>query len=165
MHLTAVAWSWLDEKAVHVRTLVDYAKSLDTFLQVMFTGCRPMLEEFVEVYNTADIVTGHNISRFDVPALNTELLRLGLAPLRDIPRIDTMRLVAKTKGYKKGQDVMSVVYKLPAEKKALNWAEWQQAYAEPGWPVVRERVGGDVVQHKQLLRKLMQMGYVSCSAE
>lgn len=160
MHLTAMAWSWLDEDKVTVRTLVDYAKNVPDFLQVMFIGCKPMLAEFVDVFNSADIVTGHNINRFDVPALNAELMRLGLEPLRDKPRIDTMRLRAKTHGFKKGQDVMSVIYDLPAEKKALNWAEWQQAYAEPGWPTIRERCGGDVVQHKLLLRKLMQMGYL-----
>ncbi len=158
--MTAVAWSWMDEDRVTCRTLVDYAKTVSTFLNAMFLGCRPLLEEFVEQYNKADIVTGHNISRFDVPAMNAELMRLGLAPLRDVQRIDTMRLRAKTHGFKKGQDVMSVLFDLPAEKKALNWAEWQQAYAEPGWPTIRERCAGDVVQHKLLFRKLMEMGYV-----
>ncbi len=120
----------------------------EAFLANMFLGCRPMLAEFVDEYNRADIVTGHNISRFDVPAL------------KDVPRIDTMRLKAKTHGFKKGQDVLAVLYKLPAEKKALNWAEWQAAYAEPGWPTIRERCAGDVVQHKLLVRKLMELGYL-----
>jgi hypothetical protein len=160
MHLTAIAWSWLDEDAVTCRTLVDYSKTVPDFLQGLFTGCRPLLAEFVAVYNQADMVTGHNINRFDVPAINAELMRLMLPPLQDKPRIDTMKLKAKTKGFKKGQDVLSVIFGLEAEKKALNWAEWKQAYATPGWPVIRERCAGDVVQHKLLLRKLMQMGYV-----
>ncbi len=160
MHMTAVAWSWLDEEKVTCRTLVDYAKTVPDFLSVMFLGCRPLLAEFVEVFNQADIVTGHNINRFDVPAINAELMRLGLEPLRDKPRIDTMRLRAKTYGFKKGQDVMSVLFDLPAEKKALNWAEWQQAYSEPGWKTIKERCAGDVIQHKLLLRKLMQLGYL-----
>jgi DNA polymerase elongation subunit (family B) len=160
MHMTAIAWSWLDEDKVTCRTLVDYAKTVPDFLQVLFTGCRPLLAEFVAVYNQADIVTGHNINRFDVPALNAELMRLSLPPLQDKPRIDTMRLRPKTKGFKKGQDVLSVIFNLPAEKKALNWAEWKQAYATPGWPTIRERCAGDVVQHKLLLRKLMELGYL-----
>lgn len=160
MHMTAIAWSWLDEDKVTCRTLVDYAKTVPDFLQVLFTGCRPLLAEFVEVYNQADIVTGHNINRFDVPAINAELMRLMLPPLQDKPRIDTMKLKAKARGFKKAQDVMAATFGLTAEKKALNWAEWKQAYATPGWPVIRERCAGDVVQHKQLLRKLLEMGYV-----
>ncbi len=160
MHVTAMAWSWLDEETVTCRTLVDYGRSRDAFLEAMFLGCKPMLEEFVTQYNAADIVTGHNIARFDVPALNSELMRLGLEPLKDKQRIDTMRLKAKTYGFKKGQDVLAVLYGLVEEKKALNWAEWQQAYAEPGWPTIRERCAGDVAQHKKLFRKLLQLGYL-----
>jgi DNA polymerase elongation subunit (family B) len=124
-----------------------------------FLGCVPLLEEFVAVFNEADAVTGHNIRRFDLPVMNAELMRLGLPVLEEKPVIDTIRLV-RSKGFKKGQDVIADVLGVPAEKKAMNWAQWQKAYATPGWPEVRERVAGDVVQHKLVLGRLLELGYL-----
>ncbi len=158
-HITAIAWSWVGDDRVSVKTVLDYAKSLPTFLSMHFLGCTPMLAEFVRVFNDADVVTGHNIGRFDLPVMNAELMRLKLPILEKKPVIDTMKLVS-SKGFKKGQDVMSEVFAVPAEKKAMNWAQWQKAYATPGWPEVRERVTGDVVQHKMLLAELKDLGYL-----
>jgi hypothetical protein len=56
---------------------------------------------------------------------------------------------------------MADVLDVPAEKKAMNWAQWQRAYATPGWPEVRERVSGDVIQHKLLLGRLLELGYLN----
>jgi DNA polymerase elongation subunit (family B) len=157
--ITAIAWSWIGEDEVFVRTTVDYARSLPKFLEHFFLGCKPMLEEFVAIYNQADVVTGHNISRFDLGVMNAELMRLQLPVLLKKPKIDTMQLVP-SKGFKKGQDVMSGVLDIPAEKKPMNWQQWQAAYATPGWQEIRERVAGDVVQHKLLLRRLQTLGYL-----
>lgn len=157
--ITAISWSWLDEDDVQTRTILDYAKNLPAFLSMNFLGCKPMLEEFVGVFNQADAVTGHNIQRFDLGVMNAELMRLQLPVLKPRRVIDTIRLV-RSKGFKKGQDVMADVLDVPAEKKAMNWAQWQRAYATPGWPEVRERVSGDVIQHKLLLGRLLELGYL-----
>jgi DNA polymerase elongation subunit (family B) len=158
-HITALAWSWVGEDYVTTKTVLDYAHDLRSFLKMHFLGCPPMLEEFVAVFNQADAVTGHNIRRFDLPVMNAEMMRLGLPVLEEKPVIDTIRLV-KSKGFKKGQDVIADVLGVPAEKKAMNWAQWQKAYATPGWPEVRERVAGDVVQHKLVLGRLLELGYL-----
>lgn len=157
--ITAIAWSWVGQEKVECRTILDYTRSLPGFLEAHFLGCRPMLEEFAAVFNEADAVTGHNISRFDLGVINAELMRLQLPVLKSKPVIDTMRLV-RSKGFKKGQDVMAGLFEVPADKKAMHWQEWQRAYATPGWPEVRERVSGDVVQHKLLLGRLLELGYL-----
>lgn len=157
--VTAIAWSWIGTEEVCTRTILDYAATLDAFLAMNFLGCKPMLEEFVAVFNEADAVTGHNIQRFDLGVMNAELMRMQLPVLQPKRVIDTIRLV-RSKGFKKGQDVIADVLDVPAEKKAMNWAQWQRAYAEPGWPEVRERVSGDVVQHKLLLGRLLELGYL-----
>lgn len=158
--ITAIAWSWADEDTIETRTVLDYCgRSLDTYLSMSFLGCRPMLVEFVEVFNQADVITGHNIVRFDLGVMNAELMRLQLPVLQKKPVVDTIRL-QRSKGFKKGQDVLAEVLDVPAEKKAMNWAQWQRAYATPGWPEVRERVSGDVAQHKLLLTKLVELGYL-----
>lgn len=157
--ITAIAWSWVDEDTVETRTILDYANTLDDYLSMSFLGCAPMLEEFVAVFNQADAVTGHNICRFDLGVMNAELMRLKLPVLREKRVIDTIRL-KRSKGFKKGQDVLAEVLDVPAEKKAMHWAQWQRAYATPGWPEVRERVSGDVVQHKLVLGRLLELGYL-----
>lgn len=159
-HITAIAWSWVGDDTVETRTVLDYCgRSLDKYLHMSFMGCAPMLEEFVQVFNRADAVTGHNIVRFDLGVMNAELMRLQLPVLEKKPVVDTIRLV-RSKGFKKGQDVIAEVLDVPAEKKAMNWAQWQKAYATPGWPEVRERVSGDVVQHKLVLGRLIELGYL-----
>ena len=158
--ITAIAWSWLHEDDVHTRTILDYTRGLTPFLDAFFLGCGPLLKEFVEVFNQADVVTGHNIGRFDLGVMNAELMRRQLPVLEKKPVIDTIRL-KRSKGFKKGQDVMADVLDVPAEKKAMNWAQWQRAYATPGWPEVRERVSGDVIQHKLLLGRLLELGYLN----
>lgn len=158
--ITAVAWSWLGEDKVEVRTIVDYADTHEAFLEAFFLGCKPMLEELTFELALADVWTGHNIGRFDIGVMNAELMRLGLPRLAVTETIDTMRLKS-SKGFKKGQDVMAEVFDVPAEKKPMNWAQWQKAYATPGWPEIRERVAGDVVQHKLLLARLTELDYLA----
>lgn len=158
--ITAIAWSWVGDDTVECRTVVDYAHELPTFLEAFFLGCRPMLEEFVQVFNQADRVTGHNIHRFDLGVMNAELMRLRLPMLERKATIDTIQLKRPAKGLKKGQDVLADMVGVQAEKKPMNWAQWQRAYAEPGWPEVRERVIGDVIQHKQMLGELLELRYL-----
>lgn len=102
----------------------------------------------------ADIVTGHNIARFDLPVLNSELMRFGHEPIRSLTIQDTIR-VPRAKGFKKGQDNLARMLKVRDEKLPLDWQAWEDAYAEPGWPTVRRRCETDVVQHKQLRAELL----------
>lgn len=157
--ITTIAWSWVGSDKVEVRTILDYVFDLDDFLQYFFLGCPYLLEDFVEVYDVADMVTGHNLARFDNGVLNAELMRLQLPPLPAKMMQDTMRL-PKARGFKKGQDVISDVLGIPAKKKSLNWAEWQQAYSERNWAVVKERCASDIVQHKLMRQQLLELGYL-----
>lgn len=108
------------------------------------------LQRLRDAICSADIVTGHNIVRFDLRVLNGNLIRFDVEPLPQLRVIDTIRL-PKTKGLKKGQDNLGVMWGIPLHKLALNHQEWDIAYREPGWPVVKERCASDVEQHKLIL--------------
>lgn len=108
-----------------------------------------MLSPLLAAIEEADMLIGHNIVRFDLPILNAECLRLGLGPLKPKLVHDTMNLV-KTKGFRKGQDVLSGVLGVVSEKQAMNWHQWQEAYAENGWKYIKSRCVGDVIQHKEM---------------
>ena len=118
-----------------------------------------MLAEFLEAYDEAGMVTGHNLLRFDLPLLSTEMMRSGFPPLGPMRVQDTIRIV-KTKGFKKGQDNLSTLVRSPEQKMPLNWQEWQDAYDEAGWPRVIERVVSDVRGHKLLRAEMIRRGWL-----
>jgi len=145
--ITCVAWSWVGNDGVEIRTRLE-------------DGIKPMLEDFLAAYNEADVVTGHNITRFDLPIVNSEMLRNGYPSLKTILAEDTMSLV-KTKGFKKGQDVLATLLKLPVDKLPLNWQQWQDAYEEDDWATIKQRCAGDVIQHKLLRIEMKKRGMLN----
>lgn len=140
--ITVAAWSWLDESRVDFLTT-----GKDGFFSAGLRGerLRPLHAAIAE----ADMVIGHNIIRFDLPVLQAEAMRCGLPTLGPLKVHDTIKVV-RSKGFKKGQDDMSVTFGSPLKKKTLNWAEWDKAYETDGWPVPIERCVTDVQQHKAL---------------
>lgn len=151
--ITCVAWSWIGSDEIESRI----ATSEGLFSRPVRR--RKMLEPLVEAIAEADMLTGHNLIRFDLPVLNAECLRLGLPALGMQLVQDTMRLV-KTKGFKKGQDNLVALLDVPEPKLALSWQEWQRAYEEKGWATVVERCVGDVRGHKLMRQELLDRGWL-----
>lgn len=151
--IMCVAWSWVGDDAVHVE-VCGKRGYFDPEPR------RDMLQRFLPVFNAADIVTAHNAIRFDLPTLNSELIRLDLPPLTAKLVIDTMRL-PKARGLKKGQDVLSDLFSTAARKLPLNWQQWEDAYEQDGWETVKSRCAGDVGQHKQLFVELGKRGLLA----
>jgi DNA polymerase elongation subunit (family B) len=147
--ITCVAWSWIGEDEVHSRI------STSEGLFRRPERRRKMLAALLEQIAQADVLTGHNIIRFDLPIVNAEAMRLGLEPVRGALVQDTMRLI-KSKGFKKGQDNLGELTGVPIEKMALTWQGWQHAYEEKGWAGVIERCESDVLAHKILREKLIE---------
>lgn len=146
--VTAIAWSWIGEDKVEVRTnLMEMLDNVD------------MLGDFLVAYGDADMLTGHNIIRFDLPVLNGECLRRGLPPLAPKLVQDTMRIV-KSKGLKKGQDNIGHLLQVPNPKLPLSHQQWQMAYDEPGWKTVIDRVKSDVVSHKLMRQAMLDGGWL-----
>jgi len=113
-----------------------------------------MLRALLEEIATADMVTGHNLLRFDLKVIVAECMRLDLPVPRRLFVQDTMRLL-RGKGFKKGQD--NLLELLTNEKKLdLNWQAWQHAYEEKGWETVKERATSDVLSHKLLREELLK---------
>lgn len=151
--VTCYAWSWLDSDHVECRVSGPDACFGPYEKQARFLA--PLREKLVE----ADIVTGHNVLRFDLRVLNANFMRFGLPSLPPLRVIDTIRL-PKTKGFKKGQDNLGVLLGIELHKLPLNHQEWDQAYREKGWPTVKDRCAGDVEQHKLILAAMRERGWV-----
>lgn len=118
-----------------------------------------MVSRFLKEYDKADMVTGHNLIRFDLPVLNAECLRLGLPSLGPKLVQDTMKIV-KTKGLKKGQDNLGQLFQLPAEKQAMTWQQWQDGYEESDWKTIKSRAASDVLQHKLMRQEMIERSWL-----
>jgi len=152
--VTCIAWSWVGSDEVKVMTC---GGSGGLFEAPRLR--RRMIEAFLKDYALADMVTGHNLIRFDLPVLNADCMRLGLPPLSPIRVQDTMRIL-RSKGFKKGQDNLAGLVKTHDRKLAMDWQQWEDAYATPGWPVVMDRARSDVVMHKQLRLAMIERGWL-----
>lgn len=116
----------------------------------------PLLDAVAE----ADVLTGHNIIRFDLPLLNAECMKVGLPRLGAVLAQDTIR-VGKAKGFKKGMDNIAHVLGVEDEKLPLNWAEWQAAYGEPDLATVKERCASDVLMHIKMRERMRKAGWLA----
>jgi hypothetical protein len=152
--VTCYAWSWVGSDAVQGEVsgpdacFGPYEKQ------------REWLRPLRALLCAADIVTGHNILRFDLRVLNANFMRFGLDPLPPLLVQDTMRL-PRSKGLKKGQDNLGDLLEIPIHKLPLNHQQWDEAYRVPGWPTVKERCMTDVEQHKLMRAAMLHRGWLS----
>lgn len=149
---TVWAYAWVGEGVVTVEALpVAEFYDLDARREFM----RPLLAAI----DQADVLTGHNLLRFDLPVVNAECLRLNLPTIRRRRVQDTMRM-PRTKGFKKGQDNLGHALEVLDEKMPLSWAQWAAAYAEPDLATVRERCASDVRMHMQIRDEMAARGWL-----
>jgi DNA polymerase elongation subunit (family B) len=151
--ITCVAWSWIGSDVVESR--VCGPAGIFGKPERRAKMLAPLLAALAE----ADMVTGHNIRRFDLPVIQAEVMRLGLPSLEPVLAQDTIKLRA-SKGFKKGQDNLGRLYRIADEKLALDWQAWQDAYDEDGWQTIRDRAESDVAMHKQLREALLELDYL-----
>lgn len=149
---TAWAYAWADNGEVTVEALpVAAFYDLD--------ARRAFLRPLLDAIGRADVLTGHNIVRFDLPIVNAECLRLNLPTLRPTLVQDTIRL-PKSKGFKKGQDNLGHALQVAEEKLPLSWAQWAAAYGEPDLWTVKERCASDVRMHLSIREEMLRRGWL-----
>jgi hypothetical protein len=148
--VTAIAWAWTDAEDVTVRLLGE-------------TPLLDILREFVDAYNGADMVTGHFIVGHDLPMVNGALMECGLPPLADKLVQDTKVHLMRAKGISKSQESLGAMFHLDAPKVSMNQSKWRAAnrLTPEGLKEVRERVVGDVRQHMELRRVLLDRGMLA----
>lgn len=147
----AVAWSWTDEEKVDVIVL-----GADTIV------AWDILDEFRDVYDQADIVTGHYIRPFDLPILNGAMMEYGLPPLDEKLTSDTKLDLVSRAGLSASQENLSALYELVQDKFHMNDHRWREAarLTPEGLERARRRVVDDVKQHKALRRVLIEAGFL-----
>lgn len=84
--ILCIGYSWLGQDKVYVPTILDNANQ-------NLLSDRDLVKNFAEIYNQADYTVGHYAKRFDVPMIQSKLLKYKLKPLAPVPLIDTWRIV------------------------------------------------------------------------
>jgi hypothetical protein len=145
--ITAIAASWTDEDKV------------DCWLQPDLS-VRDMLQFFCVRYREADMVTGHYIRKHDLPILNGALLEHELPMLEPKLTCDTKLDLKKKKDMSASQESLADMYGLPEAKHHMSQPEWRRAnrLEQGGIAAARTRVTSDVIQHKALRAKLLEVG-------
>lgn len=117
-----------------------------------------ILQGFRVLYDDADIVTGHYIRRHDLPIITDMLFEAGLPDLGPKLTSDTKVDLIAGKGISKSQENLSAMLELAAPKVQMNTPRWRAAnrLTPEGIALTRERVEGDIIQHKQLRQALVE---------
>lgn len=139
---TAIAWSFGDK--------VDVC-------QLGVDEPEAMLEAFVEAYNEADMVTGHNIRNFDLPIINGALIERGLPQLSPKLASDTLKELVKRAGWSSSQENLGAMLELLEDKYHMNDTMWREStrLTPEGVELTRRRVMDDVLQHMRLRKVLV----------
>lgn len=142
--------TWLDDKdgeTVFYRSVKQSGKDFDA----MVRAAHKMLSE-------ADAVCHFNGMSFDIPRLNQEFLRLGMAPPPAIPQIDLKKVVMSKFSMVSSRLMFVGPYLKIGEKvKHEGWKLWIDCLAgdQEAWESMEKYNKQDVVLLKKLYRKLL----------
>jgi len=122
--ILCIGYKWLGEKKVYVPTILDFAE----------TGHRlsdeVLVDHFAEVYAEADYTVAHYGVRYDLPMVNSKLIKYGKKPLPPIPMIDTWwiaRTVMKMHSNRLG--AIAEYLSTKNAKTPITFDDWLQAAA------------------------------------
>jgi hypothetical protein len=146
--VTAIAWGWADEDVVDVAV-----QTKDDRTRIR------MLKAFKKVYDAADMVTGHYIMGHDLGTINGALIEHGLEGLGPKMVCDTKFHLVKRKNLGVSQENLAAVFGIEAPKVGMNQLRWREAnrLTKAGIELTKLRCVGDVVQHKELRLKLVEL--------
>jgi hypothetical protein len=144
---TAIAGSFVGSDKMYVWLQPDYS-------------VEKMLIHFSDLFDEADIVTGHYIRKFDLPILNGSLFEHGLPLLGQKLVQDTKVDLREMEALSKSQENLSEMLDLADSKYRMNDVKWRKAtrLTPEGVKDTGTRVTNDVRQHKSLRQALLGAG-------
>jgi hypothetical protein len=119
---------------------------------------KDMFEGFLEMYDEADMVTGHYIRNHDLPIINAGLIELGIPCLGEKLTQCTKNDLVKRKDLSASQENLSAMFNLPLGKAHMSNNDWRKAnrLTPEGLKLTDARARGDVKQHIALYRILVE---------
>lgn len=113
---------------------------------------RYLVTRFKRLYDEADMVTGHYITKFDLPILNGACLEWGLGPLSPKLVLDTKTGLLDVAGLSKSQENLAALLKLEESKFHMHDNGWRSVarLLPEALELAKTRVRSDVLQHQAL---------------
>jgi hypothetical protein len=118
------------------------------------------LMTFAELYDEADIVTGHYIRKHDLPILNGAMLEAGLPPLGSKLTIDTKLDLVTQGDLPATQEHLAEMFGVSKPKFHMTQMMWRESnrLTREGLKLTETRVTDDVIQHSELRTVLAKQG-------
>ena len=159
--LTGVAWKFIGTKGKPDALCMGEVVGTDIAGNKRVITGQTMLLGFLAAYVQADIITGHNIRKHDLPLLNASLLEQGLSPLPAKMTCDTYAdLKRRSPGFA-SQATLSEMLGVRSPKVGMSTVAWRNANRlNGGVEQTRKRVVGDVVQHIEMRARLLELGWL-----
>lgn len=153
--ITAIAACWVDDP-----------KSMKCWL---LGRDRPetMLEQFRELYDRADVVTGHYIRRHDLPIVQGAMLDYGLKPLGKKIAQDTKLDLVRLSDIPVSQENLLEMLEVRGSKYHMTQKMWREAnrLTESGLALTERRVTSDVRHHIKMRMALLKRGLLNAPEE
>jgi hypothetical protein len=120
-----------------------------------------ILRSFVELYDQADLVTGHYIRRHDLPIINGALLEYHMPPLKPKLTCDTKMDLVPIKDISKSQESLGDIFGTTWEKIHMSQMDWREANRLHHIEAAQRRVTNDVRQHQEMRLALLKLGMLT----
>ena len=89
-----ISYRWYGQKKLNNISIIDFPRyKRDKYNDI------ELLKAFSKVINEADVLVGHNITRFDIKKLNARLILKGLPPTKHTETLDTLQMCRKYFGF------------------------------------------------------------------
>ena len=150
--MLSFAWKHPKTAKVHCRGLIDYPGYYKDK-----TNDQKLIKDLWQLFDTHDILIGHNIARFDVRKANSRFIYWGLKPPSPCRLVDTLREIRKV-AYQDSNKLGSVSQfmgfgdKLPTQ----GWDTWRGAIDghRPSWTILKKYNRHDVVITEKVWERL-----------
>ena len=154
---TVIAWKWVHEPA-YVEPRVAWIGRSGISARVLDEE-EEMILEFLEVYDRAEMVTGHFIRGFDLPTLNGACMRLGMPGLGSKLASDTKLDLDTASGLSKSMENLSAMFEAEHQKFPMNTALWARSnmLLPDGIELAKTRCQNDVVEHIELRERMIDL--------
>lgn len=149
--ITAIAACWADDPLTMRCWLLGRDDPID------------MLKEFLEMYDTANMVTGHYILMHDLPIINGANIENGLPPLGPKMVQDTKIHLVREHDLPVAQENLAAMMGVRAKKMHMTQQNWREAnrLTPKGLALTEKRVTNDVLQHMEMRKRLVKRGLLT----
>lgn len=97
--IPCVSWKWIGSNVIgSVSVLNDRAR-----FEADYADDYHVVKTMHDVINSADIIIGHNLDRFDMRQINKRFIKHNLPPMRPIKTIDTLKIARQVADFESNE--------------------------------------------------------------